>query len=55
MHNFWTIEDPQARANEQAHFMKNMSLTGAALVLLFLFQQFGDEIGLTVADPSLFG
>jgi uncharacterized membrane protein YphA (DoxX/SURF4 family) len=55
MHDFWAVEDPQARANEHAHFMKNMSLAGAALVLLYLFQQFGDEIGLTVGDPSLFG
>jgi uncharacterized membrane protein YphA (DoxX/SURF4 family) len=55
MHNFWTVDDPQARMNEQAHFMKNVTMAGAALVLLYMFQQFGDAIGLTAGDPSLFG
>jgi putative oxidoreductase len=55
MHNFWTIDDPQMRMNEQAHFMKNMTMAGAALVMLYMFQQFGGQIGLTAGDPSLFG
>ncbi|MDD5318543.1 MAG: DoxX family membrane protein [Candidatus Pacebacteria bacterium] len=33
MHNFWTASDPQARASEQVHFMKNMALIGALLML----------------------
>ena len=33
MHNFWTIADPTARANDQAHFMKDLSLAGAALYI----------------------
>ena len=54
MHGFWRHDDPQMRANQQAHFMKNLSLAGAALVLFYLFQQFGDQIGLTLTGP-LFG
>ena len=35
MHNFWTIQDPQARAADQIHFLKNIALTGAALALMY--------------------
>lgn len=35
MHNFWTIQDPQARAADQINFLKNMALTGAALALMY--------------------
>lgn len=35
VHAFWRREDPMARANEQAHFMKNLSLAGAALLVAF--------------------
>lgn len=35
MHNFWTIQDPQARAAEQVNFLKNIALTGAALTLMY--------------------
>jgi uncharacterized membrane protein YphA (DoxX/SURF4 family) len=51
MHAFWKVDDPMMRANQQAHFMKNMSMGGAALALFAFFQQFGDEIGLTVTGP----
>lgn len=33
MHNFWTIEDPMARYGEMAHFLKNISMLGGALLL----------------------
>lgn len=33
MHNFWTVEDPQAQAAEQASFMKNISMAGAGLII----------------------
>lgn len=36
-HNFWTIEDPEARMNEQTAFFKNASLFGATLVIIALF------------------
>jgi uncharacterized membrane protein YphA (DoxX/SURF4 family) len=34
MHNFWTLEDPMMRANDMAHFLKNLALLGATLMLL---------------------
>jgi len=35
IHNFWTVQDPQARAAEQVNFLKNLALTGAALALMY--------------------
>jgi putative oxidoreductase len=55
MHAFWRHEDPMERANQQVHFLKNVSLGGGALALFALFQQFGDEIGLTAGPTALFG
>jgi uncharacterized membrane protein YphA (DoxX/SURF4 family) len=54
MHAFWKIEDPMDRANQQAHFDKNIGLVAGSLILFYLFQQFGDAIGLTVGPPALF-
>jgi len=34
MHNFWTEEEPMARSNQMAHFLKNIALTAAVLMLL---------------------
>ncbi len=31
-HAFWTIDNPQERANQQAHFIKNISLLGGLLI-----------------------
>lgn len=36
MHNFWTIDDPQARSGDRVNFMKNMALMGSALMLMLL-------------------
>jgi putative oxidoreductase len=44
MQAFWKLADPMQRANQQVHFMKNVSLGGAALALFALFQQFGSEL-----------
>lgn len=33
MHRFWGVADKQAAAGEMAHFMKNLALAGAALIL----------------------
>lgn len=38
MHNFWTIEDPQARQNDMIHFMKNIALLGSALMYLAIVE-----------------
>ena len=54
MHAFWTVGDPMQRAMEQAHFLKDVALGGAALALFALFQQFGADIGLTLGPTALF-
>ena len=51
MHGFWSFDDPQERMNQHAHFMKNISLAGGALVIFYLYRQFGDEIGLNITGP----
>lgn len=51
MHAFWKVEDPMMRMTEQVHFMKDSALGGAALALFAFFQQFGDEVGLTLTGP----
>ena len=33
-HDFWMQSDPQAKQQEQVHFLKNIALMGAALALL---------------------
>ena len=33
MHAFWAADDPQTRQAEQTQFLKNVALTGGALVL----------------------
>ncbi len=54
MHAFWKVDDPQQRVNEQAQFQKDLGLAGGALVLFYLFQQFGEEIGLVIGPAALF-
>lgn len=53
MHAYWKVEDAQMRAMQQAMFMKNISLAGAALVMFYLFQHFGEAVQLTVGGPLL--
>lgn len=33
IHNYWIESDPMSRANQMAHFLKNIALAGAALVI----------------------
>ena len=54
MHAFWKETDATAKMMEQVQFTKDVALGGAALALFALFQQFGDEIGLTLGPTSLF-
>ncbi|MFP5386231.1 MAG: DoxX family protein [Bacteriovoracia bacterium] len=35
MHDFWTITDPQMAQNQFAHFMKNISMIGAGVLIVF--------------------
>jgi putative oxidoreductase len=41
MHDFWKLQDPMERQNQQAHFMKNMVMAGAALVFYWFVQTYG--------------
>ena len=36
MHNYWSIKDPMARAGDQAHFLKDIALGGASLMVMYL-------------------
>jgi uncharacterized membrane protein YphA (DoxX/SURF4 family) len=51
MHAFWKVEDPMQKAGEQAQFMKNISLTGACLILFGFVGMLGDDLGLTLTGP----
>ena len=51
MHPFWNEQDPEARAGEQIHFNKNVSLAGAALALFGFFATAGTSIGLQLTGP----
>jgi putative oxidoreductase len=53
MHGFWKAEDPQEKMMEQTQFSKDVALAGGALVLFYLFQQFGEAIDITI-EPALF-
>jgi len=51
MHRFWRLEVAQMAAIQQAYFIKNIALVGAALAMFAFFQQFGSAVGLTLTDP----
>lgn len=36
MHNFWTITDPMAKMSETVAFFKDLSLAGAALIIMVM-------------------
>ena len=36
MHNFWTIQDEQAKQGETINFFKNLALAGAALIIFVM-------------------
>ncbi|MBB4931919.1 putative membrane protein YphA (DoxX/SURF4 family) [Lipingzhangella halophila] len=51
-HAFWSETDPGTQQNEMNHFLKDIALAGASLVLFVVFSQ--ADIGLTTTGP-LFG
>jgi putative oxidoreductase len=51
MHAFWKESDPQQQANQMAHFLKNVSLAGGALVLFYAWNQLQGDAGLSITDP----
>ena len=40
MHDFWTVDDFQRRGSERAHFTKNVSIAGGALILVAVTTDF---------------
>ncbi len=36
MHNFWAIQDPQAKMNEMVQFQKNIAILGLLLMTLLI-------------------
>jgi putative oxidoreductase len=38
MHTFWTVTEPQMKQADLIHFLKNMAITGALLMLLAMPQ-----------------
>ncbi|MFM8841393.1 MAG: DoxX family protein [Actinomycetota bacterium] len=53
MHNFWTIQDAQAKQGEMINFFKNLSLAGAALVI-FVLVATGVDFGPSVTVDHFF-
>lgn len=39
MHDFWNVDDPEQKQQQQIHFLKNMALFGAALAFLKVGQK----------------
>jgi uncharacterized membrane protein YphA (DoxX/SURF4 family) len=48
MHNFWTLEDPQAKQVDMIMFMKNIAMIGGLLVIAWAFSNGG---GGNIIDP----
>lgn len=42
MHDFWNAEDPMDRQNEMIHFLKDLSLAGAAFLIWYLYASVGN-------------
>lgn len=53
MHNFWTMDDATQKMNETVTFFKNLSMAGAALIILAVIANGGD-LGANLGDVSLF-
>ncbi len=45
MHNYWAVQDPQAKLGEQVNFMKNMALLGALLMLVAIPRPWSLSLG----------
>lgn len=49
MHAYWKESDPQTKMSEQIHFLKDIALAGASLMLIGLFAK--ADPGLTITGP----
>jgi len=51
IHHFWTDADAMTQQNEMSHFMKNLSMAGASLVMFVFFAAAGPAIDFQITDP----
>lgn len=49
MHNFWTIQDEQAKQGETINFFKNLALAGAAIII-FVMVGSGVDFGPSITE-----
>lgn len=40
MHNFWEVDDPMERQNEQIHFWKDLALAGGSYFIWYIYSHF---------------
>ncbi len=52
MHPYWKETDPGAKAGDRAHFLKDISLAGASLMLFAFFAFAGTSLGLTLTGSA---
>jgi uncharacterized membrane protein YphA (DoxX/SURF4 family) len=52
MHDFWRVQEPNARMNEVINFTKNMALLGGALALMGVEEPW--PVSVPVAQPGRF-
>ena len=45
IHNFWTVQDQQARIGEMTHFLKNMAILGLLLMTLAISRPWPMSLG----------
>ena len=45
IHNFWTVQDQQAKIGEMTHFMKNMAILGLLLMTLAIRRPWPMSLG----------
>jgi uncharacterized membrane protein YphA (DoxX/SURF4 family) len=53
MHPFWKETDPHLRGNHLGHFMKNLGLAAAALIIFYAYNQLQGSAGLSITAPAL--
>jgi putative oxidoreductase len=52
IHNFWSMQDPNQRMNEMAHFSKNLALLGGALALMGMEEPWPASVPIGQNEPT---
>jgi putative oxidoreductase len=50
-HGYWREGDPHQRATQMAHFNKNVTMLGGAIVLFWLYNQLQGDAPLSLTNP----